>query len=687
MTSATSTLRLCILGGLLTVTNPAAWTAQSGDAGPEHGDWGVEIRHISDTIDPGDDFYAYVNDGWINTTELPPGFSSFSEPWVNQLDILDRVNTLIRDLADNPGDDAAGHRVSDVYRSYLDRERIENLGLEPIQADLVDIEAIETYEDIARWMADPRSSSIFHLLIQPPVDMQGGYVLALAQYRVTGLGLPGQVYFESDEDRYPQIRSNYRDYIAATLTRAGLADAEGRADAVLAMETELAHLMWDFAQLRDAGAAFNLIPMETLADYAPGFPWETYMQARGLDGVETLNISVGAIIETAAAFERFPVDTWRAWLAFHWIDNHAALLPEAFDAAEFAFYRGNLYGVTERPSLEERAIEFVQYRLDDDVGALYVDRHFPPSNRASIQQIEHYVRLAFQERLLATEWMDDATRAEAMEKLDAIIFEVGEPETGINWSGLETDPGDLIGNVRRIAEYEWAAQRARIGQPISRYGDWNMGPHRVGLGYHQQYNKIFITAGGLEPPFFDPHADAAVNFGSIGATIGHEFGHALDDQGSRFDSDGALRNWWSDWSREAYEARTSRLIEQFGAFEVLPGASLASRQMIGEIVGDLVGASIGYRAYELYAEDHYGGEPPVLDGFTGAQRFFLSAAQISRTISNEQALRSEALHASHPPARFRINGIMQNLDEWYQAFEVTEDDALYLPPEDRVRLW
>ncbi len=252
---------------------------------------------------------------------------------------------------------------------------------------------------------------------------------------------------------------------------------------------------------------------------------------------------------------------------------------------------------------------------------------------------------------------------------------------------METAPDDLIGNVTRLRALEWERQRARIGQPIVRFGDWNMYPHRIGLGFHQQYNKIFVTAGALQAPFFDPHADMAVNFGAIGSTLGHEFGHALDDQGSKFDAVGALRDWWSEAARAAYDSQTARLVRQFGAHEVMPGVALQSEQMLGEIVGDLTGALIARRAYDLYLEDHPDEANEVLGGFTGPQRFWIGLAQQARTVSSSEALRNMALNNAHPPPRPRINLIVNNLDEWYSDFGIEPDDALYLPPEQRVRLW
>ncbi len=651
-----------------------------------HGSWGVDVEYLSESITPGTNFYRYVNEGWLSSVDMPAGYSFYSEPWAAQDAVLAEVREAIRAAATSPST-ATARRVGDLYNSFVDAEQFEKSSLPSIKEELRQILALESHSDVVAWMANPRSNSIFHLLAQPPVNMKGGYVLTVAQYRVTGLGLPGQVYYKSEESSYSDIRTRYVQYIANSLRRAGLDRVEQRAGDILDLEKRYADVMWDFARLRDAGAAFKLVDRTKLEDYAPGFPWQVYLDARGVGNVSEVNIGVGALQESAALFSEIPVSTWVSYLAFHWINNHADLLPGEFGEAAFQFYDAGLWGTKERRSRSERAVEFVQRHLGDDVGTLYVEKHFPTSNREDIEEIVRYVRLAFAERLTSADWMDHVTKSEAMAKLDAIIVEVGEPRAGTDWSRLVTRPDDLVGNYARILEYGWASQANRVGRPVSRFGDWNMHPHRIGAGYHQQYNKIFVTAGALLPPFFDPNADPAVNFGAIGTTIAHEFGHALDDQGSRFDRSGALRNWWTEESRIDYNGRTEALVAQFAAYSPLPGVYLAADQMIGEIVADLAGASIAYRAYQMYVADHYADGAPTIDGYSGGQRFFMSIAQQSRTIATENALRDEALHASHPPAEFRINGVVRNMDEWYSEFDVGPNDELYLEPESRIRLW
>ncbi len=658
-------------------------------SGPENGEWGVATEHLSEIVSPGDDFYTFVNEGWIEGTAIPPGRSFLSAPWVAQLSIYDDVAAIMEGVLDAPRGNAgsAERRLQDLHRSYMDGARVEALGIAPIQAGLDRIAEIESHDQVARFMADPMASSLFHLIVKPPVDMQGGYVVSLEQYRVTGLGLPGQAHYKSDEEPFVGHRAAYLSYIADSFELAGIEDGAAHAERVLTLETGFARVMWDFARLRDAGAAFDLIPVAELDERAPGFPWEVYLDAKGLGDLDQINFGIGGMAESAALFRQIPLESWKSYLAFHWIDNHAGYLPDAFGQNSFEFYDKRLYGISERSGRADRATEFIQRQLGWDIGSLYVAKHFPASSNDTILEIGEYVRRAFREQLGETEWMDDATRAEALKKVDSIIFEMAEPKVRTDLANLETRPDDLIGNIARLRAAEWAAQRARIGQPITRWGDWNMYPHRVGLGFHQQYNKIFITAGALLPPFFDPKADMAVNFGSIGSTIGHEFGHSLDDQGSKFDSNGALRDWWTPDARAAYQAQIERLSAQFGDYEVLPGVALQSDQMVGEIVGDLTGALIGRRAYDLYLADHPEEAGRVLDGFTGPQRYWLGLTQKTRMVASDDALRDMALRESHPPPPHSINGVLTNLEEWYRDFGVEPGSALYTAPEDRVRLW
>jgi len=652
------------------------------------GSWGVETEYVSTEIEPGDNFYFYVNEGWIDQAQFPAGFAFYNAPWRAQIEVWEDVTTLIEDTLASPAPaNSSEERVSHFYQSFLDREAINAGGLIAIEAELARIETLRTHSDIAGFMGELGANTLFNLIVQAPFSMEGGYMLTVAQYRTTGLGLPSQDHYLSQEENFDEHRAAYVDYITTTLAEVGIEDARRRAEDILAAETLMAGHMWTFAQLRDAGAVSDLVPVSELIERAPGFDWAAFLETRGLEDLAQINIGIGGIVETAAVFGDVSVETWRDYLTFHWVNSHADLLPDEFSQRNFQFFSQQLFGTQEREDITRRAIDFVERYIGEELGQVYVDVHFPPEYEAQIMEMVGYIQDAFREKLMQADWMDSATRDEAIAKLDLVVVEIGQPKAGPDWTQLVTSPTDPVSNISAARQLRWDYARNRIGGPISRMGDWNMHAHDIGWGYHQQYNKIFATAGALLPPFFDPAADPAVNFGTIGFTIAHEFGHALDDQGSAFDRNGVLRNWWTDETRTLYEQRTTGLIDQFSQYEMAPGVTLRSEQMIGEIVGDMVGISVAYRAYELYAEANGIDLNERLDGFTAPQRLFLAAAQQSREISTPAIKEYQALNASHPPAEHRINGIFRNLDAWYEAFEVDPDHEMYLPPEHRITLW
>ncbi len=629
-----------------------------------------------------------MNDGWIDASTFPVGFTYFNAPWAVQLKINDEIDELIENaLMSESENSEREERVAGFYQSYLSRDTINARGVEPIRDDLNEILSLDSHVDVARFMGDVRAASIFNLLVQPPEDMEGGYVLSVAQYRTTGLGLPSQEHYFSDKGDYPGQRESYLKYIASLFTKAGIENPTERAEQVLELETKYAALMWDLAQLRDAGSNFNKISFTELEAKAPGFPWRAFFEARGLNALQYVNVGVGAITESAAMFPTIPVEYWKSYFLYHWVDSHAQLLPDEFGDAEFSFYDETLRGVEERDSLPQRALRFVERYIGDDIGRLYADAQLKEETIGKIATMTEYIREVFRRKVKETEWMDEKTRLEALAKIETILIEIGTPQIGPDWSSLTVNANDPVANRKQALEQRWKYSHGRIGQPISRFGDWNMYPHRVGMGYHQQYNKIFISAGFLQPPFFDPLADLAVNYGGVGLIIGHEFGHALDDQGSRFDSQGRLREWWTAETRRLYEEKTQSLINQFSGFEAVKGVYLNSNQMIGEIVGDLTGTSVAYQAYLMHDDATTRTVDTLMDGFTGQQRYFLSAAQQNRSIITSQSLRNQALNAGHPPGRYRVNGIVRNLNSWYNAFEVMPTDSLFLVPDERVTLW
>jgi putative endopeptidase len=649
------------------------------------GDWGIETAHLSSTVAPGDDFFTYVNEGWIETAVIPPGFSRFGAFTELSLQAEERVNEIIAEAGAAgaaPGDPR--QQIGDLYASYMNIEHIEALGLSPIQEKLDELLAVETHEDVARWMGRRGITSLVGVYVSQDAGNPQRYVLHLAQ---SGLGLPNREYYERQDAPFPEHREAYVRYIAETFVRAGIDDAAERAEAVMALETRLAANHWTRVQQRDREANYKLLTRADLESYAPDFPWMALFEELQVEGVEELVLNTDSAVQAnAVVFAETPADVWSSYMAFHWIRNHADLLPEAFERANWEFYAHRLNGVAEQRARDLRGIQFVNARVGELIGQVYVERHFPPEYREQMETLVEYLRRAFASRLAVLEWMDDKTRAEATAKLEAFLPKIGYPDRWRDYSTASIDAGDLIGNSHRLMDWEWEDDRARLGEPV-RDWEWLMTPQTVNAYYSSTRNEIVFPAAILQPPFFDPHADAAVNFGAIGGVIGHEMGHGFDDQGSRSDAEGVLRNWWTERSRAQFDARTAALVAQYSSFEPLPGLNLIGELGLGENIGDLGGLSIAHHAYQLYLDDHYEGEAPVADGFTGDQRFFLAWGQVWRNIQTEEALRAQILQGPHSPAPYRVNGVVRNIAAWYDAFDVEPADELYIAPEERVSIW
>tara|TARA_R110002073_G_scaffold139020_4_gene288888 strand:+ start:8653 stop:10752 length:2100 start_codon:yes stop_codon:yes gene_type:complete len=663
-------------------TETETTTALEGD--PALGEWGLETRYISDTVEPGDDFFTYVNEGWLDTAEIPAGFSSAGAFLDLYLESEQRVNAIIAESA--ASDAAAGtpqQQIGGLYRSYMNTDRIEELGLAPIQDELDAVLASSTHEDIARWFGLPVHNSTIGIYVSTDSGNPDRYLTHISQ---AGLGLPNRDYYLDDGERYVAYRAAYVAYIENILTMAGVDNAAERAADVLEMETSLAQLHWPSEQARETVANYHPMTRDELDTYAPGFPWQTFFDALQIPDIEDVVVNTDTAVQASAQlFAETPVDVLASYLAFHFVDNQTSQLPARFDEASFDFYSRTLRGVEEQRSRDLRAIQFVNGRFGENIGRVYVERHFPPEYKAQMEELVGYLREAFAERIAELSWMDDATRVEALAKLDAFLPKIGYPDVWRDYSTIEINDDDLIGNVRAISAWNWADSRSRLNES-RREWEWFMSPQTVNAYYNPDSNEIVFPAAILEAPFFDPFADPAVNFAAIGGVIGHEMGHGFDDQGAEQDGQGVLRNWWTETSLEQFQGRTEALVAQYDEFSPLEGENVNGQLTLGENIGDLGGLSIAYQAYHNYLEDH-GGEAPVIDGLTGDQRFFLSWGQVWRSKMTDDTLVSRLRADPHSPAQYRVNGVVRNIDAWYDAFGVTEEDDLYLPPEQRVSIW
>ncbi len=654
---------------------------------PLLGDWGIETIHVNDTVHPGDDFFAFVNDGWIAESELPPGFSRFGAFAELSLEAEENVEAIIQEAmaeADTAEPGTPPHQIGAMYASYMDSATIEELGLSPIQDQLDALLALDSHEAIARWMARPGTHSIIGVGIGQDPGNPSRHITSVRQ---SGLGLPSRDHYLREDEPFPSHRAAYVDYIEATLERAGIDEARERAEAIMGLETRLAELHWTRVQQRDRQANYDLRPRAELEEFAPGFYWTAFFEERSLSEIDEVVIATNEAVQASAElFAETPVEAWVSYHAFHWINNHATRLPADFADAHFDFFERRLNGVDEPRPRDRRAINLVSSSLGELVGQVYVQRHFPAEYREQMMELVEYLRRAFRERLETLEWMDDETRVEALAKLEAFTPKIGYPDRWRDYSAVQIEADDLIGNFRRLGEWSWADSLARLNEPV-RDWEWFMTPQTVNAYYSSTRNEIVFPAAILQPPFFDPYADAAVNFGAIGGVIGHEMGHGFDDQGSRSDSEGVLRNWWTDQSREQFEQRTGRLVAQYDNFSPLPGMYVNGQLSLGENIGDLGGLSIAHHAYQLYLDDHHDGEAPVLDDLTADQRFFMAWAQVWRNIETDESIRSRLLTGPHAPPMFRVNGVVRNMDAWYEAFDVGPEHELYVPSEERVSIW
>jgi predicted metalloendopeptidase len=498
------------------------------------------------------------------------------------------------------------------------------------------------------------------------------------------LGLPDRDYYLKDDPEMKALREKYVAYIAQMLTLGGVADAKAKARDIMEFETAASKVQWPIEKRRDMDAIYNPRTKAELISFAPGFPWQGFLEVQQLGTRQDLVIGeLGAIHDLAELFERTSVATLQAFLTFHYLNSHAPYLPKRFDEARFAFYGTSMRGQPQQRERWKRAVDAVDDALGEAVGKAYVMRYFPPESKVKMQQMVRDLEAALGERIDALEWMSPQTKARAHEKLAAFTAKIGYPDKWKDYSALSVRRDDLIGNVRRAAEWEWNYQVARLEQPVDR-AEWQMTPQEINAYYNPSNNEIVFPAAILQAPFFDPNADAAVNYGAIGAVIGHEMGHGFDDQGRKFGPNGAMHDWWTAKDAEVFATRTRRLIKEFSGFEALPGLKVNGANTIGENIGDLGGLNMAYEAYVISLK----GQPaPVIGGLSGDQRFFLAYAQVWREKYREGALRELVMSDVHSPSQFRVNGPLPNIDAWYSAFGVQPGDKLYIKPEERVRIW
>ena len=646
---------------------------------------GIDLSTIDHTVRPQDDLYQHVNGAWLKATEIPddrPLEGTFTA-------LRDGSEIAVRDIIEEAaakGADATGieRKIGDLYNSFMDEAAVEGKDMEPIRARLAEVFATGSVPDLIALAGRLFRADVGGLFYIYPAPDAGNPDRVLLYTGQGGLGLPDESYYR--EEKFAPIVSAYTAHVEKMFDLAGVADPQGAAGRVVQLETKLASHHWDNVTLRDPQKTYNLKTAEEASELFPLLG--TWFDAAGIDADKRAEIVVSTpdfFTGAAGLLNEVPVETWQEWLAMRVISGAAPYLSSSFVDANFAFYGTTISGTPRNKDRWKRGVAVVEAALGEAVGQIYVARHFPETHKARMQTLVANLIEAYRRSITGVGWMGEDTKAEALRKLEAFRAKIGYPDKWIDYSAVEIDPNDLLGNVERAHNADVDRHLDEVGKPVDRT-KWLMTPQTVNAYYHPMMNEIVFPAAILQPPFFTADADDAVNYGGIGAVIGHEIGHGFDDQGSQFDGGGALRNWWTDQDRQAFEALTARLVAQYDALSptAAPGHHVNGRLTLGENIGDLAGLTIAYKAYQISLD---GKEPEVLDGLTGQQRFFASwAAGWRQVIRQEEAIRRLATDP-HSPNEFRTNAIAKNLDSFHEAFEVTEDDGMWMPAAERVSIW
>ena len=663
---------------LMAVALPASVQA----AKPVYGDWGYDAAAMDTSVKPGDDFWAYVNGTWDKNTPIKPDLTS-AGPFITLYEKSEQdVRDIVQQLQNDPNRDQIGQQVGDYYATYVDQDAIDAAGIAPLKPYLAEIDAVKTRSQLLALFAKPGFASPVDIDIVPDFKDPTRYSAAVGQAR---LGLPNREYYLDDGAKMKAHRAAYRDYIITVEKLAGLPGGAAAADRIIALETALSKAQWPSADRRDIDKIYNPMTRAQLARFAPEFEWNSTLAKAGLGSAKSVIVAETTAVSGAGkVLASTPLSTWKEWLAFRFASDHASVLPKALDDARFAFYSKELSGVQEKRDRWKRGIAAVNGALGEAVGQLYVKSHYPAESERQMTELIGNLEDAYRERITSNKWMDDATRKEALVKLAAFEPRIGHPVKYIDYSSMKVVKGDALGNSIRASDFDWKLKLSRFPKPVDRTL-WEMVPQEINAYYNPLANQITFPAAILQPPFFDPNADAAANYGAIGAVIGHEMGHGFDDEGRKFDAKGSLRDWWSADAAKLYSTRTDSLVKQYNAFSPFPGVNLNGKLTLGENLGDLSGVEASYAAYKKYTAKH--GEPPVIDGLTGDQRFFIAYAQAWQEKDREDAERQQIITDPHSPGKYRVNGVVRNVDAWYKAFNVQPGDKLYLPPEQRVHIW
>jgi putative endopeptidase len=662
----------------------ASGVADGQGGQPHYGAWGFDLNGMDRSIRPGDDFFRYSVGMWMKETPIPPERSSWSTFSILRANAERDVKSIVETISKRPNKPGSiEQKVADFYASYLDTTAIEKAGLAPVRDDLAAIAAVQSYEDIGGLMGRPDISVGGPVSISPWPDAKNPdrYAVNIVQ---SGLSLPNRDYYLKDEAKFVEVRVKYRAYVERMLTLVQYPEPGNAADAVVTLETDIAKQEWSNEKRSDRDLTYNPKTRAELEAFAPDFPWSRTLSAQGIAAQDFFVVKeADAIKNLATLFRATPVTTWRAYMTFHFLNSMADVLPAAFDDLSFEFNGRTLSGQRLKRERWKRATTALNSALGEGVGRLYVRRHFTPQAKAQVAAVVEGLRAAYAARISALAWMSDETKQAALRKLAKFRVKIGYPDKWRDYSTLDVRARDAVGNRKRAKEWEWHRVTNRLGKATDR-DEWGMTPQTVNAYYNSYFNEIVFPAAMLQPPYFDPAADPAVNYGGIGAVVGHEMGHGFDDQGSKSDENGVLHLWWNEGDVAKFNAMTASLSKQYSQYEALPGIHVNGKQTLSENIGDNGGLGIALEAYRI---SRHGKPALVLDGFTALQRFFLSWAQTYRENIRDEQLRADLTSDPHSPAEFRVNGVVRNMDDWYEAFGVKPADKLYLKPAERVHVW
>jgi len=647
---------------------------------------GINFDNVDKSVRPQDDFYMYVNGAWLKKAEIPSDRTNIGAFYDLRENARDDVKAIIEDLSATPNltNGSDEQKVADLYRSFMDIDTLNKLGVAPIQTELDKIAALKDKKELTAFFGENQvngggSPMAFYITVDAKDSSR--YATHIWQY---GLSLPEKDYYFNQEERFVNIRKAFVEHVEKMYTLAGLPNAKANAKAILALETQIAEKHWDVVETRDSTKIYNLYQVENLPELASEINWDGYLAALGGDKQTDIIINQPSYIQGLnEVLKNNDLDTWKNYMTWMTLTHNANNLSAALDNENFEFFSKTLNGQEEQEPRWKRGVNTVSSTLGEIVGKVYVKRHFAPEAKNRMEELVENLRGAYSSSVDSLDWMSADTKVAAKEKLAKFNPKIGYPKKWTDYSKLTIKADDLIGNAKRAAIVEHNKEVAKLGQPIDK-DEWQMTPQTVNAYYNPTMNEIVFPAAILQPPFFNLEADDAVNYGGIGAVIGHEMGHGFDDQGAKFDGEGNMRNWWTESDLKAFDAKGKALVAQYNGYQVFDDLQVNGSLTLGENIGDLSGVTIAYKAYQISLD---GEEAPVIDGLTGDQRFFMGFTQIWRVKMKEEAMRNRVATDPHSPGHFRALGALSNMPEFYSTYDVKQGDEMYIEPASRVKIW